>query len=486
MNTTNLSIFRLFVVTLLLTTLSPLLLFSQAEIPITTSSKEARDLFINGRDKLENLEGAVAAEFFDKAIALDPSFAMAYLLRSQSGGGFNVARLNREKAVSLVDKASQGERHWILAAQAFAEANRTAWKEHLDQLVKLHPRDKRVHYAMGLYFYNAQHYNDAMPHFKKAIEIDKNFASVLNMQGYSNMFLGNWKEAEKAFKRQIEVLPNSPNPHDSYAEMLLRSGRYDEAIQNYQKAYDKSSAFVNAFTGMGTCYIHKGDFKKARECYQQQLDKAPNVNLKVVAFNNIVSSYLHEGRPEDALKVVDDYRSFAQKENQVTTVIGTHALAGWIHLENSNLAEAAQNFEQARILLAQADLPAGTRETNELNRMVERSNLLIHVREFEPARSLINECKRLIEKRKNPVEERNLNVTIAILEHQQGNYDRALDACAKANPDDPYAWYQMALAYEMKGDRESARKTYQKIVNWNWNSIPYSLIRARAKEKLAM
>src|SRR5688572_14199599 len=61
------------------------LLYAQ-EIPVTTFSKEAKKVFIQGRDKFENSEAILASELLDNAIALDPNFAMAYLLRSQSGG----------------------------------------------------------------------------------------------------------------------------------------------------------------------------------------------------------------------------------------------------------------------------------------------------------------------------------------------------------------------------------------------------------------
>jgi hypothetical protein len=46
-------------------------------IPITTSSAEARNLYLQGRDLAEKLHGTHA--LFAKAVAKDPDFALAHL-----------------------------------------------------------------------------------------------------------------------------------------------------------------------------------------------------------------------------------------------------------------------------------------------------------------------------------------------------------------------------------------------------------------------
>ncbi len=93
------------------------------EVPITTSSKEALNFFLSGRDKFENIEFAEAYAFFDKAIQLDPNFALAYLYRAQSGSGYNVFRQNLDKAISFIDKVSEGEKLLILYFQALYYGN---------------------------------------------------------------------------------------------------------------------------------------------------------------------------------------------------------------------------------------------------------------------------------------------------------------------------------------------------------------------------
>jgi hypothetical protein len=53
----------------------------EGKIPITTKSDEARKEYMLGRDLTDRLQTHEANGHFDKAIAADPEFAMAYLLR---------------------------------------------------------------------------------------------------------------------------------------------------------------------------------------------------------------------------------------------------------------------------------------------------------------------------------------------------------------------------------------------------------------------
>lgn len=129
--------------------LSSQIVFAQevGEMPITTSSKEALTLFLQGRDKSDNAETAAALTLFEQALEKDPNFALAYVYRWQFSGSYTISRQNLKKAMSLADKVSPGEKLWILAAHAQSEVNSAKQKEHLDQLLKLHPSDKRVHNA---------------------------------------------------------------------------------------------------------------------------------------------------------------------------------------------------------------------------------------------------------------------------------------------------------------------------------------------------
>ena len=76
---------------------------------------------------------------------------------------------------------------------------------------------------------------------------------------------------KNAFKKYIELIPDDPNPYDSYAELLMKIGRYDESIENYKKALSINPQFVFSFVGIATNLNLKGEYSAARENFTKNV-----------------------------------------------------------------------------------------------------------------------------------------------------------------------------------------------------------------------
>lgn len=292
------------------------------EVPITTSSKEALELFLEGREKFELAEDDAAAELFDQAIAKDPNFAMAYFYRADTVGGFNVWRENFEKAMSLSDKVTEGERLYITFGKAWGGGDNAKAKENVAKLLELYPSDKRVLLDAGAFYADVDNdFEKAIQYYQKLLEIDDEFAPAYNYIGGAYVGLDNLDAAEEAYKKYAELIPNRPDPHDSLAWLLKDRGEYDESIEQYKKAHETDPSYIWALRGIGQNYIFKGDFAKARELYQMMYDEAPNINAK---FNSLLwksVSYLHEGNTQDALKALDEYQALGEEDKNILGVV---------------------------------------------------------------------------------------------------------------------------------------------------------------------
>lgn len=464
--------------------IAPTMAAQTKEIPITTSSKEALDLFLAGRDKIENLVTTTAATLFDKAIEKDPNFALAYLYRSQSGGGFNVFRQNLDKAVSLSGQASEGEQLVISYYQAFADGNGEKQKESLDKLLSTFPSDKRVESIAGEYYYGINDFKQALTHFKKANEIDKNFAPVYNMIGYCEAGLNNFPEAESAFQTYIKLIPNNPNPYDSYGELLLKMGKYDESIAQYKKALDKDPTFTTSLEGIGNNYVFKGDFTTARKYFQDYYDKSTVLNGKMNALYQIAVSYIYEGKHAEAVKAFDDFRAKAEKENLVTSAINSYAFQGFTATEGGNPKEGQEYFAKATDLLSKSDLPAATKENFTMNSLFWKFYSLTANNEIDKAQAAADECRAKVESRKNPNEEMFFNTLLGIFEVKRGNFDKAIGYFNKGDNQDPLTWYYSAVAYNKNGDKDNSNKLFSKVSKWNLSSMNLAFVRKNAAEEL--
>lgn len=452
------------------------------DVPITTASDEARRLFLEGRERFDNIEFAAAAGIFDKALEKDPDFAIAHLYRAQSGGGATVTRKHLLRAVELADKASPGERTLILAVKANSDGDRATYKKHLDELVKSFPNDARVLSMVGFFHQGDGDLKTAIEWHEKATEAHPTYGPAYNALGYAHKVLGNYAEAEAAFKKYMEVAPNSPNPADSYAELLLKMGRFDESIRHYRMAYEKDPAFTGALGGIGFNHIHRGEFAKARESFEEQHRRSPQVNGKLTALANIVYSYLHEWDIPGALKAAERYRMFAEKENPPNGVFA-NVMAGWINVESGNPQAARKHLDAARTLNESLSISPASKANNEVSMNTLEGYIFMRANDLPAAKRHVEKIRTMVEERNLPAEKRAFHLTLGDLEFELGNHAKALEHFDQGPQDNPWLMFSRAQTYERMGDKARAAEWYKKAAHWNWTGLPYALVRARAMKK---
>src|SRR5215831_5160962 len=227
------------------------------KIPITTKSEEAKSEFLQGRALAEKLLAQDSLAHFDRALTLDPEFAGAELARCNASPTAKEFFEHQQKAVSLADKASEGEKLLILANEAGANGDVAKQKEYLDKLVTEYPGDERAHFNLGGYYFGQQEFAQAIEQCKKAAEIAPDYSPAYNILGYSYRQQGDYASAEQAFKKYIELIPNDPNPYDSYAELLLKMGRFDDSIAQYRKALSVDHNFNPSRFGIAADLMYK-------------------------------------------------------------------------------------------------------------------------------------------------------------------------------------------------------------------------------------
>jgi serine/threonine-protein kinase len=107
----------------------------------------------------------------------------------------------------------------------------------------------------------------------KALEIDEHLTEAHSAMAYiTGFYEWRWVEAESYFKRAIELDANYATAHQWYAEYLFNMGRFDEAIREAQRAQglDPLSVIIHTMAGMAFYYANQYDmaveqFEKALE-----------------------------------------------------------------------------------------------------------------------------------------------------------------------------------------------------------------------------
>jgi tetratricopeptide (TPR) repeat protein len=458
----------------------------EGKIPVTTSSEKARQEFLQGRGLAEKLQIANSLQYFDKAIALDSNFATAYLNRANASFAAKDFFDYLKMAVAHSDRCSEGERLAILAANAGANANTVSQKEYLDSLVRLYPNDERAHFMLGAYFFGQQEYTHAIDQYNKAIEIAPEYSPVYNILGYAYRQTDNTDEAEKAFKKYTELIPNDPNPYDSYAELLMKIGRFDESIANYRKALAIDPNFIASHIGIAMNYLYKGKPDSGSAELVKLYSMARNDGERRQAIFAQVVIDADGGKMDAALKELDRQYTIAEKANDRAAMSGDFGAKGNILLEMGKYGDALAAYEKSAQLIASSDLSQQIKANAQLFLHYNRARTAIGKNEMAKAKAEAQEFREGAEANRNANQIRFAHELAGIIAMTEKKYDTAVAEFLQSNQQNPYDLYRLALAYGAKGDAAKEKEFCRKAADFNGlPALNYAFIRIRAQKLLS-
>jgi tetratricopeptide (TPR) repeat protein len=454
------------------------------KVPITTPSKEAKDLYLKGRDLSERLRATDAREMLKEAVAKDESFALGHLALANTAPSAKEFFASLKRAVELAPKVTDAERDMILGLDAGVRSDPEAQRKHYTKLAAAFPNDERVHNLLGGYYFGRQEYEAAIAEYQKAIAINPGFSQPYNQMGYAYRFLERYDEAQTAFKKYIELIPDDPNPYDSYAELLMKRGRFQESIDNYEKALAVKRNFVASYVGIGLNQVLMGQPEKARETYARLTQIARNNGERRTALVQTAASYVHEGRTDDAIQAVQKMYQVAEADGDRIAMAGDLNLMGNILLEAGRPGDAAAKFAKAVQTAEQADVPVEVKEANRRNALANEARIALARNDLATARAKAKAYADQAAAKKVPFEVRQSHELLGLIALQDKDYAAAVAELQQANQQDPRVLFSLAQAYRGKGEAPTARATLAKAADFNGLGFNYSFVRGKAKKML--
>jgi eukaryotic-like serine/threonine-protein kinase len=264
----------------------------------TTPSLEALQAFSLGwRASWEKSDDPAAVPLFQRAIRLDPNFAMAYLSLGVSYFNLGETRLgaeNTRKAYELRERLSEREKLFI---EAFYNILVTGDLEKARQVIELwaqtYPRDFEVPVSLGGIYEILGQYDKALVEFREALRLDASGLNYANLVG-GYLFLNRLEEAgATANEAQLKKL-DSPLLH-SYL-YLLAFLQNDAAGMLQQVAWSAGKPGVEdvllAFEADTAAYA--GRLEKARDFFRRAVASAEHAEKKETAASYEVDAALWE------------------------------------------------------------------------------------------------------------------------------------------------------------------------------------------------
>jgi len=454
------------------------------KIPITTVSAEARAEFVAGRDLVEKLKVTDSVAHFQKAAALDPTFAWAELALANSAPTGKEFFEHLDKAVALSEKASNGERLLIQARKAGANGDAVGQIQKLEELVAAYPNDERAHFNLGGTYFGQQDYAKAIGHYKKATEINPAYATAYNILGYAYRQSGDFASAEKAFQKYVELIPKDPNPYDSYAELLLKMGRFDESIAQYRKALEIDPNFVNAHQGIAMALLYSGKPADAERELAEFSKKARTDAEKRTALFARTVVHLDSGQTGKALADVDEQYALGQTTNDVPAMSVDNGLKGLILVENGKGDAAKKEYDAALKLVSDSNLSSEVKENGKRVYHYNMARVALAKKDLAGAKKEADEFRNAAAGAKNPLQVKNSHELDGLIALAEKDWDKAIAELSQANQQNPEDFYRLGQAYRGKGDAAKAAEMSRKAADFHTlPNVNYAFIRTKAKSE---
>ncbi len=265
---------------------------------VTTSSMEAYRDYLKGREEFDKLYYEDAQKSLEKAVELDPEFALAYFYLAFTHMGLGNIRAGNEaieKAKALAHKVTERERLYIEALYAvMIERNMEARNRFLQEIIQKYPKEKIAHYWLGVFYRTFDNQEMAIEEQNKVLELDPDYGGAHNELGYAYLALRNFDKSIEHFQKYASLNPKDANPLDSLAEAYFLMGRLDEAIAKYKEALAIKPDFLTSNYCIAYIYALKENPAEAMAWLETFIAQAPNAGWKGggVAFKGFYQSWL--------------------------------------------------------------------------------------------------------------------------------------------------------------------------------------------------
>jgi tetratricopeptide (TPR) repeat protein len=318
-------------------------------IDVTTSSMEAYNYFLKGSTELIKLYDEDAIKLLEKAVELDPTFAVAQMfLGIAHGGSGNTKGRNEafENAKKYSVKTSDKERLWIESIYAyFIGRDREKAADILEQLVEKYPREDIFHHDLGNLYRVNREYKKAIEEFTKALELDPNFGMAMNHMAYTYSAMEEYEKAIEYLQKYSSLSPEDANPLDSMGEIYLMMGNLDESIAKYKEASEKKSGLGSDWK-LGYVYALNQDYVEAMKWVDKQISRSLAQGGK--AKGHWWKGFYHYwlGNTEKALDSIDIAEKMAAELENLTLKREAIWMKGMVHLERGE-TEASRKCIQS-------------------------------------------------------------------------------------------------------------------------------------------
>jgi len=323
-----------------------------------------------------------------------------------------------------------------------------------DSMIALYPDDAEAFYVRGQLFEQEKNPEAAVKMYEQAVNVDTGYGLGFMSLGYSYSNLGEQDKAVAYMQRYIRVAPGTADPRASYADILLRAGRYDEALEQYAASLSLKPDYWYSVRQIGVVYAMLGRLKDAGSQFDRFVETIPGsvgatavrlrlhgfLNTRRGAFAEASRQYIEAITADSSVLASAFTLTFALAKDRHFAEAWSYAEQGLEELRRKNLTDSptmqGYHLMRARILTEEGRYPEAE----------------------QSCKSALEYCTPLM---RGDVYEQMARTYLAARE-----FEAALDAVEGAlgvNPNDPDALLVLAKVYDEMGDRHMVSEVGERL-----------------------
>jgi eukaryotic-like serine/threonine-protein kinase len=285
----------------------------------STTDPEANRLYWLGRQSYYRFsqEGTkLAVEYFMKAIARDPNYALAYSGLAQaymvgSGGGFprsEATRLGRAAALRAIElDPNLSEAHSALALVLGDDWDFAGVDREFRRAIELNPNNVEAHHNYSHFLLGFGRTDEAFAEARKVEEFDPVTNLALAHYAYCYLVVRQFDRSIEYFKRYVSST-SDPGSHLQLADAFYEKGMFKEAFDAFLTGHKLNGLTGAELDAMGDAYAKRGmpGYFRARIAILEARGQAePNLYPMASLGGQLASLYARLGDKDRAFQLLE-------------------------------------------------------------------------------------------------------------------------------------------------------------------------------------
>ena len=392
---------------------------------ITTSSPEAFKYYVEGRKLHYSGDYGESIAILEKAIEIDPEFAMAYRSLSVAYGNRGLLNRRREylkKAMRYGDHLSERERN-IIQGDYYSDSEKTLDKAvHFYNLVlQDYPTDTMALHNLANIYVTLEEWDRAIKQFRICVDSESAFIPSYTQLSEVLVNLGRFDEAREVLNLYLEIFPDHHDIRLSMNYNYLVQKRYEEAQFELDKAKALEPEYFMNTANQAALLHYQGKYEEAAKIYMS-LSNHPEPAARYFAANGMMDYSLIRGQFRQAISFADLGVAFAVSLGVNWVESEWRLQLAYFHLRLNSAAQALKESELAWAKAEEVELYEYMRYS-----LFYKGLSYLGLEDLDMAQATADELRAFIEEGVNPKKIRLFHFLQGRIEMTRGNWNKAIE-----------------------------------------------------------